>query len=894
MAIIYGTSLDDKMDDRIYGSPDNDTIFLLEGSDWVDASTGSDVIFGGSGFDVAMYIPLQSGVIINHTAQNFTVNGTEVLAYTVFKSPGSIDTLNSIEAVHGTAFADHIFFTGTGYFFGEAGDDVLTTIRETGVTDGTAILPGNGNDTVNGTLGDVVSYGDTRYGFEQDLIGKGITLVFTDATAATVFDRDGSVDKITNVTNFFGSLNNDVMVGDSAAVHFHGDSGDDYLKGGAAADTLSGGQGEDRLDGGEGDDDLLADDGNDRLWGRSGDDYLHAGTGNDTLYGGSGNDTYVTDGADVLSENASEGIDHVQAYGSYTLGANFELLTLIGNTAANGTGNALDNTLVGNSAANGLTGLGGNDTLNGDTGSDTLAGGSGNDLYFTDGGDTITELAGEGTETVLASASYTLAANLEHLTLITLAEINGTGNALDNSLVGNGSANRLSGLDGHDTLNGDTGTDTLVGGAGNDLYFTDGDDTITENALEGSDTVQSTVSLTLGANLEDLVLTGGAATNATGNDLANRLTGNSAANTLNGAAGADTLAGAGGDDTYITDGADTITENNASGTDTVRASASHSLGANLENLILTGSSAINGTGNSLANRITGNDGANILDGGAGNDILIGGAGNDTYITDGGDTLTEAANAGTDTVRSGLTHTLGANLENLVLTGSAAINGTGNLLGNQITGNDAANTLNGATGTDTLIGGAGNDTFITDGSDTLVEEATGGIDSVRSSATHSLSANIENLTLTGAAAINATGNALANSLVGNAAANTLTGGGGKDMLTGGLGADSFAFTAFTDSTATLAGSDIITDFVAGQDKIDLRALDANLSTAATNDAFLWAGTGAFGTTADGQVRYSQDAANNRTLVYLDNDRDTDPEMVIILTGLHTLGQTDFLL
>jgi Ca2+-binding RTX toxin-like protein len=161
-----------------------------------------------------------------------------------------------------------------------------------------------------------------------------------------------------------------------------------------------------------------------------------------------------------------------------------------------------------------------------------------------------------------------------------------------------------------------------------------------------------------------------------------------------------------------------VTELTNEGTDTVQSSLTYTLGANVENLTVTGSAAINGTGNTLDNVLIGNSanntltggaGNDTLDGGAGNDTMIGGTGNDTYVvTAAGDVVTENANEGTDTVQSSLTYTLGANVENLTLTGTAAINGTGNSLNNILAGNSGNNTLTGATGNDTLAGGQGND------------------------------------------------------------------------------------------------------------------------------------------------------------------------------------------
>jgi Ca2+-binding RTX toxin-like protein len=361
-----------------------------------------------------------------------------------------------------------------------------------------------------------------------------------------------------------------------------------------------------------------------------------------------------------------------------------------------------------------------------------------------------------------------------------------------------------------------------------------------------------------------------------------------------------------GNDIYITDGDDTIIEVWNAGTDTVRSYVNYTLGANLENLTLIGSSAINGTGNTLNNVIIGNSAANTLSGGTGRDTLTGGAGDDTYVTDGGDTITEAVDAGTDTVQSSVTYTLGANLENLTLTGSTSINGIGNDLNNVLTGNRSNNTLNGGSGNDSLNGGAGIDTLIggvgdniyfTDGGDRIIEGLNEGTDTVYSSVSLMLRENIENLILTGSAAIHSAGNALDNVITGNNAANTLNGGAGIDTLIGGAGKDTFVFSSITDSDTKEALSDVITDFVRGHDKINLSAIDA-FSSSGFNDTFIWKGITGFNSKTKGEVRYEKfdnaGTTNDYTMVWIDNDADTDVEMAIRLTGLYDLAASDFIL
>ena len=239
-------------------------------------------------------------------------------------------------------------------------------------------------------------------------------------------------------------------------------------------------------------------------------------------------------------------------------------------------------------------------------------------------------------------------------------------------------------------------------------------------------------------------------------------------------------------------------------------------------------------GNDILNGLAGNDtldggaGADMLDGGAGADAMSGGAGNDTYIVDDpGDRVTEAAGAGTDTVRALVNYTLADNVETLTFTGSGNFAGTGNTLANTITGGSGNDTLDGGGGADRLVGGAGNDTFIVDNAgDVVVENASGGTDTVQSSVAITLAANVENLVITGSMNSNGTGNGLNNSIIGNSGANVLNGGGGADTISGGAGSDTFDFNAITESTANTATADRIQDFVRGQDRIDLSTIDAN--------------------------------------------------------------------
>jgi len=549
-------------------------------------------------------------------------------------------------------------------------------------------------------------------------------------------------------------------------------------------------------------------------------------------------------------------------------------LVLTGTLDINGTGNGLDNTLTGNS---------GNNVLDGRAGADTMIGGLGDDTYQVDNtGDTVTELSDEGLDTVNASVTYVLSVNVENLTLTGTGSINGTGNALANILTGNA---------GNNVLNGAAGADRMSGGGGDDTYFVDhAGDVVNEWSSNGTDGVYASVSHTLASNIENLMLTGSTNINATGNWAANTITGNAGNNVLDGGTDADRLAGGAGNDVYYVDNVgDAVVENADEGTDGIHSSVSLALAANVENLTLTGGWSLSATGNSLANTLTGNTGANILNGLGGADTMAGGTGNDTYYVDNaGDIVNDWSNAGTDAVYSSVSYVLLTHVENLVLSGNTNINATGNWLSNTLTGNAGDNVLDGGTSADTMSGDLGNDTYYVDNAvDVVTEWWNRGVDTVFSSASYTLAANVENLTLTTTWSINATGNDLANNLTGNAGSNILdggagadiiaggdgkdilTGGTGADRLTGGAGTDTFRFLAQSESTVT--HHDVITDFTQG-DRIDLSSV--------RGDALTYLHDGAF-TGQAGELRL--EASGDGILVDIDLTGDKASDMQIYLSG-----------
>ena len=512
-----------------------------------------------------------------------------------------------------------------------------------------------------------------------------------------------------------------------------GSLGDDSIDGLAGSDFLNGRDGNDTLIGGSGDDYLIGGGGNDFLLGGAGKDTLYGHSGNDTLRGGMGDDIYqlYTEGEDTIIEGFNGGIDLAQSDRSVTaLPSSVENLVLIAN-APLGIGNEANNRMVGSFASTRLEGLRGNDTLLGRNRNDTLLGGEGNDSL--------------------------------------VGDVGGLSFVDDNDSLDGGAGNdTLEGGSGNDTLIGGTGVDSMVGGDGDDIYVVDnGNDIVDESTTTGRDRVVSSVTYTIGSNIEELELTGNGNLSATGNELDNLLLGNGASNRLIGGEGNDSLDGGAGNDTLSGgDGDDSLI--GGAGNDTL-------------------------SGGDGDDSLIGDAGNDTLDGGIGADTLDGGAGDDTYIiNESVDVIVDDTGGTNDQVFSSINFTLPGGVEQLRLIGTVGLEGIGNDLSNFIIGTDGSDTLDGGGmgEIDTLRGGLGDDIYRVDNPNDVIQEiGSQGTELVESTATtFTLPSAVENLTLIGTENISGTGNAQANIITGNTRNNTLDGDGGDDSLDGSDGDD----------------------------------------------------------------------------------------------------------
>jgi Ca2+-binding RTX toxin-like protein len=916
MALIEGTYKDETLDgtsgqDEIYGYGGNDILKGNGSADTLVGGSGTDTLTGGAGSDSFKYDSREFGVDtitdfqqgtdkINvsglnvgdfATLQRFIENDsngdavitlmhrgylekivlTGVSAASLNASSFQFNTSSTNLVVNGT-YDDDVLFGGNGNdtLSGAGGEDTLS-----GGAGADTLNGGSGNDTLIGGTGvdsfkyDTREFGvDTITDFQQgtDKIDVSGLNVGDFATLQRFIENDSNGDAVITLTHR-GYIEKIVLTGVSAAslnassfqfntsttnLVVNGTYDDDVLFGGNGNDTLNGAGGADTLSGGAGADTLIG------------------GGANDTLIGGVGADLFKYDsrefGVDIVID-FQQGTDKIDVsglnVGDFTTLQRFissdiagnalinlghrgytEQIVLIGISASSLNANSFkynvgsanltvngtydDDVLFGGNANDTINGAGGTDTLSGGAGADTLVGGAGADILIGGAGadsfkydsrefgvDTITDFQ-QGTDKIdvsglnvgdFATLQRFISTDINGNAIITLGyrgyaeQIVLTGVSASslnaNSFKYNvGTANL--------TVNGTYDNDVLFGGNAND----------TLNGGNGADT-----------------LSGGAGADA--------LSGGSGNDVLIGGAGIDTMVGGLNNDTYYVDNVgDVITESNGEGTDKIFSSVSYSLaGRYVETLELTGSSAINATGNSQANTLIGNSGNNILNGGTGIDVLEGGLGNDTYYVDNlSDVVTELDGQGADKIYSSVSYILGSNtyVETLELTGSGNNNLTGNSRSNTLIGNSGSNVLDGKESADTMIGGLGNDTYYVNTINDVVTELDGqGADKIYSSVSYILGSNtyVETLELTGSGNNSLTGNGRSNTLIGNSGSNILAGLTGNDKITGNSGSDTALYKLLTDNSATGGnGSDTWTDFTVGDttsninaDKIDISAL-----------------------------------------------------------------------
>jgi len=950
--------------DVLWGGTENDRLFGEEGDDQLFGDSGSDELFGEAGADI----------LVGGGGAD-TLHGGEGLDTYVFSLGDGPDTINDTPGegnrlVFGAGISEQDLTLGIG--------SLLVRVGSNG--DAIHIQGFDPADPTQSAGIDLFEFADGTVLTHVELVARGFDLIGTNG--------DDFLDCGDTYMRIVGLAGNDQLIGGVGDNLLDGGEGTDRLSAGAGADRLLGGAGNDWLDGGEGEDRLDGGAEDDRLEGGIGDDtyQFSLGSGFDQIVelSGTGDSNQVVFGPGIdpagvqyrlgnglelpigtLGDRLSLGFPNFSdVYNSRAVDrfqfADGTVLThaQLVDRGINVPGTEDNDFLEGTNARDLFVGGPGNDWMNGAAGDDqyTFAVGDGvdtiEDLAKTDQGNSVVFGSGVtsadlrlgwqappfGSETnkllvrVGTSGDALLLDSFDRSdvlgahavdsyqfsddTALTYSQLVARGfdlNGTDGNdvVAGTNITDRLKGLAGQDTLQGGEGDDLLDGGTGNDLLNGGrGDDTYvlsrgsgqdrlvdvggTQDTIEyaadvASDDVQVTkngkdVVLTIGSTGDAVILsqfltaavlqidavrfadgtvwdaamiagfaqrpiigttgpdilTGTAGDDSfqglAGNDQQSGLAGN---DVLDGGSGADTMSGGLGDDLYmVDDGADIVTEAAGEGLDTVQSSVSHRLSAHVENLTLVGAAAIDGTGNALNNLLIGNSAANVL---------TGGAGNDTYAIDGDDMVVERPNEGVDTIQIGHTYTLGANLENLTLTGSAPIDGTGNDLDNVLTGNSSVNVF---------TGGKGNDTYVVSAGDIVVEQTGEGIDTIRTIRSYQLGANVENLTLletarnidpfpqlgsnggdaiatsmyggTGAGLQVGIGNALDNVLLGNDQRNaleagvgndTLAGNGGLDILRGGSGQDTYLF-------GFGSGIDVIEDVSTGE--IDTIQLEAGIS------------------------------------------------------------------
>ncbi|MFP6849674.1 MAG: hypothetical protein VCA57_13325 [Pseudomonas sp.] len=662
-----GTKLVDQTFETESGYDDDSEMDYSSSTQYVDTWTTQSNPYDAGHLTVTGYTATAKGTATSSgdvtTIKATTSGSAKFVGLEQYVANGDGDLLLQTTTINSAALTANSTQSGTSWGTKFTGSlvDTVSLLSKTGLT----------FDAVAGTLTGVLD--SLTYNFGYSLKGGGYSETYADNYSATTFTQAMLQALADAVSNESYALHKAALLGGDDTITGNSKEGN-YLEGGLGNDRISGNAGADTLYGDEGNDLLFGLAGDDTLYGGNGNDVLDGGTGIDYMIGGAGDDTYILDRDLELGRINTYMAQSFDDDGIDTLRITYKGATMASPSLINMTTNLsqVENLQITGTGIFSVLGNNLNNVLDAGKTASTLSGGLGDDTYVVAvKGTTVFEYAASGIDTVLSSITYALGTNLENLTLTGKATLNGTGNELANGLIGN---------DGANILDGGAGADSMAGGKGNDTYIVDDlDERVIEALNEGIDTVKSSVSFTLGANLENLTLTGSAQDNlsGTGNALKNTITGDAGANHLDGAGDVDKLIGGKGSDTYTVDliakGVgrnatvaleDSISEKKGDGEDTLilrigqetqvkLAEASKlttlMLANYLENLDAgnTGTLKLNLTGNAANNIITGNDGGNVLNGGAGNDLVIGGSGDDLIIGGLGiDTLIGGAGADT--------------------------------------------------------------------------------------------------------------------------------------------------------------------------------------------------------------------------------------------------------
>ena len=856
------------------GTSNADTIYGLAGDDVLNGGLGNDLNYGGTGNDT--YIVQGSSDVVAEFVGEGTNDVVQTAGTFILIAGSEVEVLQTTNA----ALTTGLNITGNVLAQSITGNAGINSLNDGGAGAG---------DTLTGLAGNDIYYVNNASTIIVEAAGGG-TADRVATNVSFVLAADDNIEQMNTINSAGTTAIN--LTGNALTQNMTGNAGNNFFNtGGGLADTMAGLTGNDTylvrnsadiivegsgqgtadqvlaavsfvLDAGDNIEILATNSavltaainltGNllsQSVTGNAGNNRLDGKGGTDVLTGNAGSDTFVLSSA-IGVTNVDTITDYNVADDQIELGRTvFTTLTPGGTLAAiafasNATGLATtsDQRIIYNTATGAL-------------------------MYDADG-------IGAGAAVQIATLSTGLAMTAAEFTVdgtppVPGATINGT--AGDDVIAGTAANERINGLAGNDTINGGLGDDKLFGGLGNDTFTVQSSaDVVTELTGEGTnDVILAAGSYTLAAGsavevIQTVNAAGAVAINLTGNALAQTITGNAGANQLNdGGGAADTLTGLAGNDIYYVGNAATVINEVAGGgtIDRVSASVSYVLAADddieqMNTVLSSATTAINLTGNALAQLITGNAGNNILNtGGTAADTMSGLGGNDTYVVRNlADVIIEVAGQGTaDRVNASVNFVLDASDDIEILAtandaGVTAQNLTGNAVAQQIIGNAGINTLNdgGGAGADTLTGLGGNDLYLVNNAGTSVIEAVGGgTDVVTASTSFTLAVGSEVETIQtsnalGVTVINFTGNALAQSITGNQAANILNDGatGAADTLTGLDGNDTYV----------VNNSGTIINEVVGEGTADVVQASVNFALAANDDIEVLSTNNAAGTSA----------------------------------------------